>query len=259
MGHARGLIPLVTESTHLAGVFWSQNRSTRYADQAADWRRAAAGAQGDEAFVLDLTAETHERHADAWRQARDQWAFAAGALWGWSALARTRLAPKLDAEIDADSRLILRLHPISRPGTILRSALLPGWGQSYAGRPRAAGWLQATGSILATATLLAHQASVRADINVLHADELVQHYQITDPQQTEAAFLELDHARELALQASRLRTVTIGLTAGLWAFNLLDAMVHTEVAPHGQANLSTQPPLALVSPGDRRLGLQWTY
>ena len=120
---------------------------------------------------------------------------------------------------------------------MLRSALIPGWGQLYAGSPFKAAWMAAAGATFLTLT-------VRADARV--SDLAARRSSLLDP--TERAALEAD------IEAWRIeRRRWLVWSATLWIYSIVDAYVDAQLHDFE----AEEPPfrLALGGPGDRSRAL----
>lgn len=115
------------------------------------------------------------------------------------------------------------LTPKTRFKAGLRSLLVPGWGQRYAGSKTRGAFI--TIGALASATV--------AGLLYLHFDnerdtyyEVKHRYDTTrDVAARQSMLSELYGAQKDAYDAERTKNVAVGILVGYWAYNVLDAMV----------------------------------
>jgi len=162
---------------------------------------------------------------EAASSARNDWAIFAAATWGLSLLDTYALAPGIDrAQVDL-TEVDLTLSPLSRGQAVLRS-LIPGFGQSYA-RRNGAGALAFYGALgSVTGLLMAEHAYEQSRLQVNALEDLYQDPG-ADPEALVAIRSEIEDESETASDRERLRNIMAGITAGVWAINLLDAWIGT--------------------------------
>jgi len=260
-GHrGAGSVLLGSEAGALFGVFWSHARVRSYRDDAERLTDTASDASGTEAPALEAAATRARARAGAWEDARLEWAAVGGSLWAISALSRTRFASRLEATLLPERQLALNLQPISRSGVWIRSLLLPGWGQSYAGRLTAGRNFMGLGLGLLCAGLLADHAFDRAEVDLAYADARLDDIRRTDPDATPAAIQALDDAQSNADRISTLRYTMLGMAATVWAANLVDSVWNsrqTDTTIWGQQ--ARGPSVATIAPWTGRLGVAMRF
>jgi hypothetical protein len=244
------------------GIVWSHSRQVSYDSQASSLYVQAEDATGDRRTELEIEARRAQRHAEAWSKASIEWMAFGGGLWVLNSIARFT-SPSLDAEFDADGKLALNLTPVKRSSVALRSLLLPGWGQAYAGRMQASGNFLTGGLSMVMGTLLAHQAYGRAEAELIYSAEYLDYIRKIDPDATREAQQQLDNAQQIADSAWSTRNLTLGLTAAVWAYNLFDAVYfssgpQTELADD-EAPEEPETELSALSPLSGRFGVQLAF
>lgn len=256
---AHGLVLSGTEASSVLGLLWSHHQQANFASLASALDEQAAVATGDQRSELEIEAAHASDRATAWRRARTEWVAVGGGLWAVTYLGRTVMAPRLDTHFDGDGHFAFSLRPIRRADAAIRSLLLPGWGQAYAGRRRASGGFLSGGLTMLIGTLLADQAYQRAATDLAYADRYLEHMRKLDPDATAIAQEQLRHAEQVADAAWSTRRLTFGLTAGFWAYNLFDAIYHAR-GPQAEAAGSAPaaadgPDVSALSPLGGRLGV----
>ncbi|MFH1687829.1 MAG: DUF5683 domain-containing protein [bacterium] len=157
---------------------------------------------------------------------------------------------------DRQVEFSLTLRAKTRLKATLRSLVFPGWGQLYAERPRKA-------FTLASLSL----ASVAAYLIVDHRfDNKYQDYLDVRQRYDGAAtttdrrrlWADLQSAQRTAYDAEDNRRIAIGVVAGIWAINVLDAFLF---APHRSAGMSIKAGLpgtsSLAPDPGLRLGINF--
>jgi len=197
-------------------------------------RRDAEDGTAGEPTPGDLSSETEARiqeardvgEAEAAGSARNDWAIFTAATWGLSLLDSYVLAPGIEhAQVDLTD-VDLTLAPMSRGKAVLRSLLVPGFGQTYARRNGAAAlaFYGALGSL--TGLLMAEHAYEESRLQVNALEDLYQDPG-ADPEALVLIRAEIEDESETASDREQLRNIMAGITAGVWAVNLLDAWIGT--------------------------------
>jgi hypothetical protein len=124
---------------------------------------------------------------------------------------------------DRQNSLYMKLSPKTKWKTALRSAIFPGWGQYYSDRKTKGiifGILQ-IGSLLGTAYAYQNYEDAKDDYYAT-----VDRYR-TEKRIDELARLrtEMNHLRRDADYAWELRNTFLALTAGIWAYNVLESVL----------------------------------
>jgi hypothetical protein len=129
---------------------------------------------------------------------------------------KVTLDPSRETTVDAT------LNPKTAFKAGLRSVFIPGWGQRYSERPT-------KGFLFTATTVLAGGAFLLADANF--SDKFDELEDIRTRRANETNFerkqqlFELEKtAQDKAYDAENVRRVTIGVFAGVWALNVLDAL-----------------------------------
>jgi hypothetical protein len=265
-----GTVLATSELAAIAGSFWAHQRAVDAASTSRIEAARAAAATGDERERLVVASSRAAAQERAWKRAEHQWLGFGAGLWALTYLTRAHLTPGLETRFDGAGRLSVELEPLSRGSAALRSLLVPGWGQAYSGR-RGAGQGFMVGSLsMVSGLLLADQAYARAEADLEHAAEYLEYVRKVDFDAAAIAQEQLDHAGRVADRAWSTRRLTFALTAGLWAYNLFDAVLHARgpdpmtadnsAAPtlgEGRAGEETAdgPELSALLPVDGRLGV----
>jgi uncharacterized protein DUF5683 len=216
-------------------------------------RRDAENGSGGDPEPGDSSEETAARiqeardagAEEAASSARNDWAIFTAATWGLSLLDTYALAPGIDrAQVDL-TEVDLTLSPLSRGQAVLRS-LIPGFGQTYARRNKAGAlaFYGALGSV--TGLLMAEHAYEESRMQVNALEDLYQDPG-ADPEALVAIRSEIEDESETASDREQLRNIMAGITAGVWAINLLDAWIGTPTpSSAGQAGQGLPLRVALL-------------
>jgi hypothetical protein len=248
----RGVSYLVGEIAAITGTAWSHRRANSLSEDSEALAEAAAAAGGELATGLANESIRTAQRADAYRRARTQWLLLGAGLWTVNALERTVMSGSSVPAVDGRGNLKVSLRPLTRTGVALRSAILPGWGQAYAGRGGAASGFLTSGLTLLSGFLLADQAYDRAESEFKHAERELDLARQAGEEEYAQALSALQHADEVADDAWRVRSIALAGTAALWAYNFFDA-VYSGGGPAGREP-GTQ--VSALSPADGRLGVR---
>jgi hypothetical protein len=220
-------------------------------------RRDAENGTGEDPEPGDASEETAARiqeardagAEEAASSARNDWAIFTAATWGLSLLDTYALAPGIDrAQVDL-TEVDLTLSPLSRGQAVLRSLILPGFGQTYARRNGAGAlaFYSALGSV--TGLLMAEHAYEESRLQLNALEDLYQDPG-ADPEALVAIRSEIEDESETASDRERLRNIMAGITAGVWAINLLDAWIGTPTpASEGEHAANDFPLRVALLPG----------
>jgi hypothetical protein len=197
-------------------------------------RRRGADEATSPAEPGDLESETEARiqtakdqgTADAARSARTDWAIFTAATWGLSLLDTYAFAPGIGGSQVDLTDATFNLRPLSKPKAVFRSLLAPGFGQSYARRHGASVlfYYGALGSL--TGLLIAEQA-YEESLDQLSALEGIYDDPGADPEALVIIHDEIDRQSGTAGDRHKLRNIMAGVTASVWAINLVDAWIGT--------------------------------
>jgi len=138
-----------------------------------------------------------------------------------------------------DGSLAVEALPLSIGKGILRSALLPGWGQFYWGeKKRGALWLGLQAA--AVAGLIFTDVNYRKAVDELNS--AVERYNnATDVEDIDRYRSEMWRRSDEADRAYDARLIALGLTSGIWILNILDASFlssHTLIASTGHGSVT---------------------
>jgi len=196
-------------------------------------RRDAEGSAAAAPDPGDLSAVTEARIAearqagisDAARSARTDWAIFTAATWGLSLLDTYAFAPGIGQPAVDLTEVTLTLTPMDGGQATFRS-LIPGFGQTYARRGGAAfaAFYGALGSL--TGFLMAEHAYEESRTQIAALENLYNDPG-ADPETLTTIRQEITDESETAEDRERLRNILAGVTAGIWAANLLDAWIGT--------------------------------
>lgn len=117
----------------------------------------------------------------------------------------------------------IKLAPKTRFKAFLRSMVVPGWGQFYAGE-KTRGTMFAVATLASgVVTLIAEQdfRNKRDDYN----DALAKFNDERSIEAKKAMEAELNSIRDKAYNAETFRNVSLGVLIGVWGYNVLDAMI----------------------------------
>ncbi len=235
------------ELAAVAGAIWSGRRADTY--------RQDATANSGQGFLAEIDAYRSDLRRAAWEKATRQFTVAAAGLWAVSIVSRTGLAAHLDTQFDGGGTMAIQLPRAGRGAVIFRSALLPGWGQRHAGRLVAGRHLLTASMATGLAALLASQSYDRAAAELRAAEARFDYLRQTDVGAAIQARTALDQSQTDSDRAHTARLATLGLTAGLWAYNLFDAWVFTNDAAQRFGDAADAPQVAVLPPVQGRAGL----
>jgi len=116
----------------------------------------------------------------------------------------------------------LRMKKKSRIKSAMRSIVIPGWGQRYAGQSK-------KGMVFTTLTVGAVAAYLIADnnFNDKHDDfktVLGEYDQLSSVSERQQMYPSLVAAQDKAYDAETIKQITVGTIAGVWALNVIDAL-----------------------------------
>ncbi|MBI5836646.1 MAG: hypothetical protein HZB25_05320 [Candidatus Eisenbacteria bacterium] len=261
-GH--GWVMLLTEAGAL-GMVIKSDADARHAlndyNSAYDRLQAAAGTTvtAEEQTDLEIAVRRAQYLQDDARASRRRWLVFAGLTWGYSVLDQAFLRGGLDVRTHGFDTLRVTLQPVSRTQAVLRSALVPGAGQAYAGhRGRGAWLLLFTGGLTSVALAgehhfdrtLSEQAEAQARYDALSA-------RTSDVDRLNSARDALQQRYSDASSARRTRTLLWAAAGTAWVLNILDAMVMDIPGADGRtAALDREGMYAQVDPGSVRLGFR---
>ncbi len=227
---------------------------------ARGWAFVAAGVGGLGAVIRDQVEYSDKRdkpdvdlqaRAGDFRYARDRWALYTGAVWALSAIDNIA-HPRLDVLESTPNRVTIGTPKITRPGLVVRSVLVPGAGQDYAGRSmRGALWLGGT-FLSGAAYLTADESHHRIKTKLARAEALLLTATSTEAADRQA---DVDHFTDLEKRSHRLVRRFALTTLAIYAANVIDA----GLTPVGSAS---GPPkkVSLVAPiGVETASLALTY
>jgi hypothetical protein len=227
---------------------------------ARGWAFVAAGAGGLGAVIRDQLEYSDKRDkpdvdvrakAGDFRYARGRWVIYTGAVWALSAIDNLARA-RLDVLESTPTRVTIGTPKISRPGLVVRSILVPGAGQDYAGRSmRGALWLGGT-FLAGAAYLTADESHHRIQTKLARAEALLLTATSTEAADRQA---DVDHFTDLEKRSHRLVRRFALTTLAIYAANVIDAGL-TPVGPAPGAPKK----VSLVAPvGPETASLALTY
>lgn len=203
-------------------------------DAADDVRRAQRrydDASGDTA-VREARAALESAHdrADRAREVRSLWTAFAGAVWVGAAAEAWILTPAPDLARNGD---MWNVSTARRSGAAaaLRSALVPGGGQRYAGRNGAAGRFAVGVTVAAAGALLAHESYLdkRSEL-----DEAQRRYDAATTEGEATRWRDrVEDVKDAADGRNRLRWVVAGAAGAIYVWNVIDAAL--SAGPAGEA------------------------
>jgi hypothetical protein len=183
-----------------------------------DYRWAVAE-EAIEQAAWNLRAASQERDDRA--EIRNLWTGYFALTWLGAGVEAVFLTPQPSLRLSDPDRYTAVLPRAGGLPAALRSALIPGGGQRYMGRDGRAGFFFTATAALAAATIVAQEAFLEARRDQAAA----QHgFDIAEqPGEIDAARRKLERAAEKADDRNVLRWALAGATAGIYAWNVLDA------------------------------------
>lgn len=181
----------------------------------------------------DLDPETQDRAKD-FQYARNRWALYTAGVWGLSALDHVTRA-RVELLEATPARITLGGPKLTRGGVVLRSMIVPGGGQDFAGQElKGSLWL---GSVFLSgaAYLTANESHRRIETKLARAQTLLLAATPSDLADRQA---DVTHFTDLESRSSRLVRRLALATIVIHAANVLDA---------GLLNLNASPNLGKVS------------
>jgi hypothetical protein len=117
----------------------------------------------------------------------------------------------------------IKLAPKTRFKAFIRSLVIPGWGQFYADE-------KTRGVLFSMATLASGVVTLIAEEDFRDKrdayDEVMERFnEERSIERKKAMEQEVNSAREKAYDAETFRNVSLGVLVGVWAYNVLDAMI----------------------------------
>jgi len=162
---------------------------------------------------------------------RRQIAFGALAgLWLFNVIDAALFSPEFSVRAGGSS-LTFYMTPKRRSMAFLRSLFLPGWGQYYTGRKSKGMFICLSQLTSFTSTILIG-ASYRRAVDRFNSAKK-RYLEATSIEEIESYRGEMDSRRRDADDLYRLRQLSLGLTLGIWGYNLLDSFLSFE--SHGVA------------------------
>lgn len=252
----RGASTICGEAVAILGAAWAHRRASATASQAENLRQQAAAANGTTQAELSNQSARYAARADAWARGRSQWLIVGGGVWAASVLERTVLSGSDAPAVDGAGNLAISLRPLTVSAVAIRSAILPGWGQAYAGRGQAAGGFATAGLTLLAGLVLADQATTRAGGELAYAEREYDLARTLGEAETAEAQAALNHAADVADGAWSMRSLVLGSTAALWAYNIFDAAYFARGPGGDPGQTGARPAVAPLSPLAGRLGVE---
>jgi hypothetical protein len=192
-------------------------------------RRDVQAAHGTETLrraQIDLVRQ--ETRVERLRNTRRDWLVVTGLVWGASAVDYFLLSPTLGRHEVALTEATVMLRPMSRTRALLYS-LLPGQGQLYARRPRAAA-LSIFGTLGAGVGLLLAERSYDEAVDRVAGLAALYDDPAADPESLSILRPAVEDAIRHADSRRSTRNALLGVTVGVWALGLLDAYLGTPEA-----------------------------
>ena len=208
-------------SAAMAGVWqaWTKDAEDDLEQAESAYARAVSEA-AIAATRRDVQAALRKR--DDYREVRRLWLGYCAAAWFGAGLEAVLLTPRPALQRVASGEYRLT-NP--RPGRLragLRSALVPGAGQRSLGCERRGNFFLSATALLAAGTLAAHDALLEAQRD--QADAQNRFDAAEAESELAAARLELEERAGRVNDRETLRWVFLGATAGVYAWNVIDAM-----------------------------------
>ena len=262
-GH--GLMLLASEAWALGWVIKSESdyRAGLSALEQAGARQAASGGtilDPEAQAQLQVDVQQAQDRVDDARAARKRWFLVAGAAWGYSVLDQLVLRGSLDVQPAGLDTLHIRMRYVSRSEAVLRSAVIPGSGQAYAGHHGRGGWFTLLGTAALSLALsgeqhldrtLSEQAEAQVRYDALGAAGASQDRLNQARDDLERRYAEASNAR-------RTRNLMWTTAALVWGLNVLDAAL-MDIPGEGGRLASAEPRQGLYAqfdPGSMRLGFR---
>ncbi len=228
----RGFSFLTAGAGGVTGLLGAELRRRDGEKDAEESRARAARAtsiQQRTAFRIDEARQA--AIADRARAARLDWALICAAAWGVSLIDTYRWTPRLqDAQVDLTDATFT-LKPLSRQQAALRS-IVPGLGQHYAGR-RGAGALAFFGGLAAGVALVVAEHNYEEAVQRMAALQTLYQDPVADPEALRMIRPALEDEASKADVARKRRNTLGAVAAGVWAANMLDAVLSTPTSERG--------------------------
>lgn len=182
---------------------------------------------------------------------RNLWAGYLASVWIGAALEEWLLTPRVELSPGADGGVTLDLPPADAWGAGLRSALVPGSGQRYLGHDGRGNLFTAAVLALGAGTLVAQEGFLDARRD---QRDMQRRYDTAVTQEEIVLWrTRLEDAAGRTRDRSRLRWVVAGATAGVYLWNVLDAVTTGRRAAEAPALQ-----LSVLPDGDGvRTGITW--
>ncbi len=166
-----------------------------------------------------LLAATQEREDQ--KEMRSLWLGYLGATWLGASLEALLLTPRPSFDASESGHYLVTLPRAGGARAALRSAIVPGGGQRYMGRsPRGNFFFTATAA-LAAASIAAHDAFLEARRDQAQAQRRFD--DVERESELDGARRDLEQAAERVDDKNTLRWALVGATAGVYAWNVIDA------------------------------------
>ena len=172
-----------------------------------------------------INAAKAEGTESAATSARTDWAFFMAGAWGASLVDSYLFEPGGAPTADL-TEVTFDLEPHSRGQAMLRSALIPGFGQVYAGREGAAA-VAFYGTVGSLTGLLMAEHAYEESVDQLSALEDLYEDPGADPEALGMVRQAIDEQVTSADDRRQVRNILAGITAGFWLWNVVDAGLGT--------------------------------
>ena len=194
------------------------SRSDAQEDVDIAQKRYDAAVAEEDITAARLSLEEAHDETDDEAEMRNLWALYGGAAWVGAAVEQWLLTPHatLDAKSDA-----LHVPRAGGPEAGLRSALVPGAGQRYVGRSGRGNVFTMSVMGLGALTLVAHESYLGARRD--QADAQRRYEEATTQEDQNRWQAELENAADDADSKNTLQWAFVGLTAGAYVWNVVDA------------------------------------
>jgi len=166
--------------------------------------------------LLDATQEREDQ-----KEIRNLWLGYLGATWLGAALEAVLLTPQPSFEAVGPEQYLVTLPRAGGAEAALRSALVPGGGQRYMGRASRGNFFFTATATLAAASVAAHDAFLEARRDQAEAQRRFD--DVERESELDRARRDLEKAAERVDDKNTLRWALVGATAGVYAWNVIDA------------------------------------
>ncbi len=117
----------------------------------------------------------------------------------------------------------IKLAPKTRFKAFIRSAVIPGWGQFYAG-DNTRGVLFGLSSLASGVAVLLAEDDFQSKQDT-YEDALAEFNEARSIERKKELEEQVDNARQEAYDAETVRNVTLGVLGAVWVYNMLDAII----------------------------------